>query len=242
MKKSSIALSFLILLFVHVGCKKESSSPSKTAPTGMATSAATDITSDGATLHGLVGATGGDNLTAIGFAWSETVVSPTVDDNVIAAIDDDGTALGSFSASINGLKKSTQYYFRSYAANTTGISYGTAQTFTTTGGGAVTIASLVTGEWKLTTYKENNVEKVIPDCDKDDIWHFKAGGDFTLHMAPVKCGSEPDSEDNHWSLPSDDKLNIFGLNHVNLVVNSTTMSFDFTGNDGIKITRIYTRQ
>lgn len=241
--KKTILFPFLAGLLILAGsCKKDESKPANTAPTGMATSAPTDVTSDGASLHGIVGATGGDNLTTFGFAYSSTIVSPTIDDGVVQGIDDDGTALGAFTARLSGLAKNTQYYVRAFATNKNGVSYGSGQTFTTTAGGNPSVESLVVGNWKLTTYKENDVEKPLGDCDKDDIWQFKSGGGFTLNFSSVKCGSEPDAIDDNWSLASDTMLNIFGLNHINLMVNATTMSFDFTGTDGIKKTRIYTRQ
>lgn len=125
---SSLALFVLLLSFAW-SCKKESSEPAKTAPTGVTTSAATNISQTGATIAGTVGANGGSALTSRGVVYSKTNTTPTTDadDAELAS----GTDVGSFSVTLSGLDAKTKYYARAFATNSVGITYGSAINFTT---------------------------------------------------------------------------------------------------------------
>jgi hypothetical protein len=89
-----------------------------TAPTGIATTAATaggNITSDG----GLV-------ITARGVCWS-TSSTPTINNSKTT----DGNGTGVFTSNLTGLQPNTKYYLRAYAANLSGTTYGNEVSFTT---------------------------------------------------------------------------------------------------------------
>ncbi len=75
-------------------------------------------TSSTISLSGTISSDRGSAITARGFVWSNSSVSPTTSDNVIAS----GTGTGTFSASITSA--SGNYHIRSYATNANGTSYG----------------------------------------------------------------------------------------------------------------------
>ena len=88
------------------------------------TLSATDITSSGATLNGSIMSDGGATITARGFYWG--IDADNLENNVVS----DGTA-NDFGANITGLNYSTTYYYKAYATNSVGTSYGEVIQFTT---------------------------------------------------------------------------------------------------------------
>ena len=111
-----------------------------TTPT-VTSSPATNITRVGATLNGEITATGGADATARGFQYGMTNSYGTT------VTESSGPySTGVFTADLSNLLTCGQpYYFRAYATNIAGTSYGAETTFTTTtcdtgggGGGTVT--------------------------------------------------------------------------------------------------------
>jgi len=90
------------------------------------TNAISNITSMGATGGGTVTFDGNTTVTARGVCWS-TSPNPTLSDSYTT----DGTGLGAFTSSINGLTANTTYYVRAYATNSVGTVYGNEESFTT---------------------------------------------------------------------------------------------------------------
>ncbi len=99
------------------------------APTA-STTAASNITSSTATLNGNITSDGGAEITARGFVYA---ISNT--DLIIGATDVTDVALsgttGSFNEEITGLTAGTAYYYKAYAKNSVGTTYGEEQSFTT---------------------------------------------------------------------------------------------------------------
>jgi hypothetical protein len=91
------------------------------APT-VTTTTATSITSTTASSGGTVTSNGGSAITAEGVAYG-TSTAPTTGTS-------DGTATP-FTSSLTGLTPGTTYYYRAYATNSVGTSYGTEMSFTT---------------------------------------------------------------------------------------------------------------
>ena len=98
-------------------------------PPTVTTTAATSISSSGATSGGNVTSINGSSLTHKGVCWSISA-NPTIADNKTDDITS-GTGTGSYTSSITGLSASTQYHVRAYATNSSGTSYGSDETFTT---------------------------------------------------------------------------------------------------------------
>jgi hypothetical protein len=99
--------------------------PSAPTPT-VTTSAATSVGSTTATLNGDVTSDGGVAITERGF-YCDTSSSPTTKYTV------SGTT-GAYTKNMTGLSPGTIYYFKAYATNSVGTSYGSILNFTTSVG------------------------------------------------------------------------------------------------------------
>jgi hypothetical protein len=100
-----------------------------TAPT-VATNAATSVGTTTATLNGDVTSDGGATITERGF-YCDTNSSPTTKYTV------SGTT-GAYTKDMTSLSPGTKYYFKAYATNSVGTSYGSILDFTTTTGVSAT--------------------------------------------------------------------------------------------------------
>ena len=97
-------------------------------PSGLNTTAISDITTTTATSGGNITDDGGFEITARGVCWS-TNTNPTITDSYTT----DGTGTGNFTSSLTGLTELTNYYVRVYATNANGTSYGNEISFTAKG-------------------------------------------------------------------------------------------------------------
>lgn len=101
-----------------------SSSTAPTAPTSVTTTAApTSVTDAQMTLNGSIGGNGNDNITDYGFYWGTTSACGTK-----AQVGTSNTT-GSISKQLTSLIAGTTYYFRTYATNGQGTTYGTVQSY-----------------------------------------------------------------------------------------------------------------
>lgn len=82
-----------------------------------------------AIVNGVVSHSGSKPLIERGVCYA-THQTPTIADSVSVA----GAEVGSFSCNLTNLQTSTSYYYRAYATNSIGISYGEQKMFTTTDG------------------------------------------------------------------------------------------------------------
>lgn len=101
-----------------------SSANCPTVPTSVTTTAApTSITNTGMTVHGNIGGNGNDNITDYGFYYGTTSTPGTK-----AQV---GTTnkTGAISKALTGLTAGTTYYFRTYATNGQGTTYGTVRSY-----------------------------------------------------------------------------------------------------------------
>ena len=106
----------------------------KAASTATVPTVTTDDASNEAacsfTAGGNVTSDGGDTILARGVIWSITDSTPTVDTGSTYKLISGTT--GTFSDTIDNMQQNTTYYFRTFAANSIGTSYGTVKTVTTT--------------------------------------------------------------------------------------------------------------
>lgn len=132
-------LSALLLLFA-LSCEKlerdnplDGNQESEHDNTGtitcpvVTTNNATNITVSSAICHGSVTSDGGTFVTSKGICYSKTTNNPTIANSIT----NEGTGTGTFSCLITGLSSNTKYYYRAYATNNQGTSYGTTKYFTT---------------------------------------------------------------------------------------------------------------
>jgi len=90
------------------------------------TTAASAITTSGATLGGNVTSDGNATATERGIVYA-TTQNPTTSNTKLAI----GTGTGSYTSNITGLTAGTTYYARAYAINSQGTAYGSQVTFST---------------------------------------------------------------------------------------------------------------
>ncbi|MBO4614102.1 MAG: fibrobacter succinogenes major paralogous domain-containing protein [Bacteroidales bacterium] len=93
------------------------------APT-VQTNAASSITTTEATLSGNVISDGGNTVTMRGFLYGTS-------SNTLSLGIQSGSGIGNFTSNITGLTPNTTYYYKAYAINSVGTSYGDLKQFTT---------------------------------------------------------------------------------------------------------------
>ena len=92
----------------------------------VATATPTDITAVSAVVGGTVTLPEGSHVFLRGVCWG-TTQNPDIDGNHTT----EGTGIGSFSGTIEGLNPNTVYYVRAYAVTDYGLTYGEEMSFTT---------------------------------------------------------------------------------------------------------------
>ena len=98
------------------------------APPQIITLEATNLTSISAESGGNITADGGASVTKRGIIWS-VLGDPLNDPSHI--VTDDGSGVGQYPSTLDGLLGSTSYYVRAYAVNSSGTAYGNLVQFTT---------------------------------------------------------------------------------------------------------------
>jgi hypothetical protein len=98
-----------------------------TAPS-VTTGGASSITLTSATAAGTIPATGCTAITAYGIEYSTTAGFPNGTGTQVASSNLSG---GNFSSNLTGLASGTTHYYKAYATNAGGTTYGTEQSFTT---------------------------------------------------------------------------------------------------------------
>ena len=96
---------------------------------GVTTTAAFTVTAISASAGGVITSDGGSPVTARGLCWS-TVSSPTIAGSKSL----DGSGTGTFTSNLTGLSPNTTYFFRAYAINSVGTSYGNELSIKTVNG------------------------------------------------------------------------------------------------------------
>jgi len=108
-----------------------------TIPVISSTTTASSITQTTAISGGSISSDGGASVTIRGVCWSSATSTPTIADSKTS----DGNGIGTFSSNLTGLQASTTYYYRAYATNSAGTSYGTTRSFLTNSITTPTISS-----------------------------------------------------------------------------------------------------
>ncbi len=92
----------------------------KTIASEVSTDDATNLVGASFTLNGEVTLTGGEPALTRGFVYSSTNTTPTIADVNVSV----GTGIGVYNSNVSGLLSETVYYYRAYATNSTGTTYG----------------------------------------------------------------------------------------------------------------------
>jgi len=115
-----------LLLILAYNCKPGSTTPEPIlSQATVTTTAATGVTTTGATLGGNVTGDGNAAVSERGVVYA-TTQTPTTANTKVAV----GTGTGSFTTNVTGLTAGTTYYVRAYAINSQGTAYGSQETFT----------------------------------------------------------------------------------------------------------------
>jgi len=137
----------------------------------LTTTEASSITPSSAVAGGNVTDAGGGTVTARGVCWG-TAQNPTTDDNKATS----GTGTGSFTINLSGLDNGTVYYYRAFATNSFGTSYGEQYHFITpvadTDGNVYQTVAIGTQVWmaeNLKTTKYND-DSAIPNVTDNTEW------------------------------------------------------------------------
>jgi len=120
------------------------------------TTVTSNITSSSADSGGDVSDEGFSDVTTHGVCWS-TSPNPTLVDSYTT----DGSGAGSFTSYLTGLNRSTEYYYRAYATNSYGTSYGEELTFYTTPIGSGT---------EIDPYQITNLDDLRDLSENESIW------------------------------------------------------------------------
>ena len=94
------------------------------------TVAESSITSSGFTMNGNITAQGGSSITTRGFVRAQLPTNLYIGESGVTNTTA-GSGTGTFSSAVTGLSANTTYYYRAYAINSTGTSYGAVETATT---------------------------------------------------------------------------------------------------------------
>ena len=137
----------------------------------LTTTEATSITPSSAATGGNVTDAGGGTVSARGVCWS-TAQNPTIADSKTT----NGTGTGSFTSSLTGLDNGTVYYYRAYATNSSGTTYGQEYHFITPvadiDGNIYQTVKIGTQVWmaeNLKTTKYND-DAAIPNVTDASTW------------------------------------------------------------------------
>lgn len=96
-------------------------------PTGVAGSTASSVGSTSFYASSSVSGDNGATITSRGFCYSSVTSNPTLSHSVVTS----GSSTGSFGATLTGMSPGVLYYFRSYATNAAGTTYGAVASQTT---------------------------------------------------------------------------------------------------------------
>lgn len=135
---------------------------SSLTPPTVSTGSVTNITSSTATVSGTVTNSGSSSVSSRGVCYS-TGQNPTTSDSCVNS----GSGTGSFSVNISGLRASTTYYVRAYAASNVGTSYGVQRSFSTS-------AAPTTQNWTFVSYfpdetTVNSAHGIVVD-NSNKVW------------------------------------------------------------------------
>ena len=95
------------------------------------TNSASSIAITSAEVGGNITSNNGFNITERGIVYSSSNNNPKIGESGVTKFNEGNTGIGQFTSTINNLTKYTTYYYKAYATNSEGTSYGEVKSFTT---------------------------------------------------------------------------------------------------------------
>ncbi|WP_418510308.1 LamG-like jellyroll fold domain-containing protein [Corallibacter sp.] len=123
----------------------------------ISTSTATAITKTSTIIGGNITSDNGNAVTERGIIYSNSDSTPEIGEAGVTKEDEGGLGTGVFSETISGLTKNTLYYYRAYAINDNGTSYGNIESFITLNPIPILTTSDATSITKTTATLEGNI-------------------------------------------------------------------------------------
>lgn len=121
-----ILITFLLIVSI-TGCKPQEVLLMKENPPSVVTRETTETSNFSVTLNGEVTEEGFTATTERGFVYSDKNINPSVSDSKIQS----GYGKGVYFVKLDNLTLNTKYYFKAYATNSKGTTYGEVKNFTT---------------------------------------------------------------------------------------------------------------
>ena len=161
-------------------------------PPTVETYSASSVATTSATLNGYISNNGGVTVSESGFVYSTSNTNPIINGSGVTQIETSPTVtMGSFSKSITGLTTTITYYYKAYAINTEGVSYGSVKSFTPdymAGNHAVFISQNIP-----TTVATNEVFNVSLTFENTGNTTWEAGNNYNL-------GSQSPQDNYTWGV------------------------------------------
>ncbi len=154
-------------------------------PPTVSTTTVSSIQDNQANFCGNISDTGGATVTDAGVFVSDTDATP--DSNDLDADSNDNS--GSFCKTLTGLSSNTLYYYRAYATNARGTSYGSVKTFTTLQLPTVTTSAVTDPAGTTATANGNLTDNGNPDVSEKGFVYNDSGSPTTSDTKAVVAGS-----------------------------------------------------
>ena len=142
------------------------------------TSAESSVGTSGFTMNGSVSSQGGSTVTSRGFVRSTSNINLFIGGSG-ATNTTSGSGTGNFSSAVTGLSSNTTYYYKAYATNTAGTSYGSSEAVTTSSSAS------------LTSYSSSgSTGKGVFACALSTSNTYYHDGDYTNPLTGDTCYSD----------------------------------------------------
>lgn len=208
----------------------------------ISTSEVTDITKSSASAGGVIVSDGGSDIVETGLCFSIENM-PDINDSLVKGVITDSI----FNLEITGLNRNTKYYYRSYAINEAGISYGKTLNFTTLildGKGLETDPYLISDLGDLKALSENSflwdkwfLQKNDIDASETAGWNEGRGwspiGNSTLKFSGIYEGAGHIIYSLYINRPEESYVGFFGWTNNSVIRNIGLTNFNISGSYGV---------
>ena len=98
---------------------------------------------------------------------------------------------------------------------------------------------LTSVSWQVTSYKINDAEIVLMDCQKDNYITFRTDGTYTDYVGDIPCSLSEKNINGTWSLTDDGKIltmeSLQGVQTASLEISGSKMILTMTDDGDINV-------